>query len=338
MYQGSSKMEIILHITDLHFGYEGNNVNAKAKRQNCLDSLLNEISNLDSSWKPSIICITGDVVWRGAASDFVEAKSWLDKLLENCDLDYSKVICCPGNHEVDRSKAKKIPRPSTASEADDSLEYPIASHFLEPFSEYISFCEEARIPALELGGMDSRLVGTCTINKIRFVVLNTAWFSKDNEDKDKLWLGLPHLELMQSNQKISILEKTPNAPITIALMHHPTDWLHPDEQAAFSNRTNTRDYLAARCHILLTGHTHAEVRDPDQIARGTHHFSGGATYAASNYFNNFRLIRIEDECVVYRSFEYDPRSPKDEWKSSSVKALAINVGLQADISKKKLKN
>jgi len=253
-------MEIILHITDLHFGYEGKEKpGAKAQRINCLDSLLNEISELDSQWKPTIICITGDLVWCGAANDFDEAELWLDKLLQKCDLDYSKVILCPGNHEVDQSKAKKFSRPSTALEADECLAYPIADHYLEPFAEYIKFCKKTGVSTLELGKTKPSLVGTCTINGIRFVVLNSAWFSKDKEDKDKLWLGLPHLELMQSNQQISVLQGSQNPPITVALMHHPLDWLNSEEQNTFSGRKDTKDYLAKRCHILLTGHTHGGV-------------------------------------------------------------------------------
>lgn len=328
-------MQTILHITDLHFGYEGQS--QEAKRKNCLKSLLGTISDLDSSWKPSIICITGDLVWSGTASNFDAVKLWLDELLEICELDYSKLICCPGNHEVDRSKAKKIPRPSNASEADDSLETPIASHYLEPFKEYINFCEKVNIPTLELGEEKSSLVGTCDINGIRFLVLNTAWFSKNNDDKDKLWLGLPHLELMESKEKISVLKNNQNAPITVALMHHPVEWLHEYEQNAFGNRANTKDYLALRSHILLTGHTHAEVRDPDQIAGGTYHFSGGATYADSSYNNNFRIIRIEDEEVTYQSFEYDPRSATDEWRSFGAKTLEMANKFPSVELKKKLK-
>lgn len=330
-------MQTILHITDLHFGYEGKNQSQKAKRKNCLKSLLDKISSLDSSWKPSIICVTGDLVWSGSASDFDQLKSWLDELLEICGLDYSKLICCPGNHEVDRSKAKKIPRPSNASEADDSLEAPIANHYLEPFKEYINFCKKANIPSLELGEEESSLVGTCDINNIRFLVLNTAWFSKDNEDKDKLWLGLPHLELMQANGRISVLKNNQDAPITVALMHHPADWLHEYEQNASGSRANTKDYLALRSHILLTGHTHAEIREPDQIAGGTYHFTGGATYSDSSYNNNFRIIRIEDEKVTYQSFEYDPRSATDEWRPFGAKTLNMGTKLPSVELKKKQK-
>ncbi len=47
----------ILHISDLHFGWEGDHPNGKADRKVCLDSLLNEISKLEKPWKPSIVCL-----------------------------------------------------------------------------------------------------------------------------------------------------------------------------------------------------------------------------------------------------------------------------------------
>ena len=104
-------------------------------------------------------------------------------------------------------------------------------------------------------------------------------------------------------------------PITIALIHHPKEWFHETETQAYGNRPNTFDYLSRRCHLLLTGHTHGEVRHADQFAEGAWHLSGGAAYAGASHFNSFRLVRVEDERFVYRSFEYDPRSSDTLWRS-----------------------
>ena len=97
-------------------------------------------------------------------------------------------------------------------------------------------------------------------------------------------------------------------------MHHPKEWFHEAETQAWENRPNTFDYLSRRCHLLLTGHTHGEVRPADQYAEGTWHLSGGATYAGASHFNSFRLIRVESDRFVYRSFEFDPRSPVNMWR------------------------
>lgn len=314
-------MQIILHLTDIHFGYEHTNLVGIAERKVCLDSLVVELKNLEPEWKPTVICLTGDIGWGGNASDYKAAKAWLDILLEACGLTYQDVVVCAGNHDVFRSAAKALARPKSASEADEVLgallesgnEYP----YERPFSHFIAFCKETGIPDLTLGTTQSYLVGQRTINGIRFIVLNSAWFSKDNYDERNLWIGLPHLIYMESQSQLPLLNTAQDTVITIGIIHHPpkSKWLHDEEQHAWGTRYNSVDYLAKRCHILLSGHTHGEIRHPDTIAQGTLHFTGGATYAERAYFNSIKLLRVHKDKVEYRSLEYDPRSIENTWRS-----------------------
>lgn len=316
-------METILHITDIHFGWEGENPGDKAERKVCLDGLLTEISKLEPSWKPSIVCLTGDVGWRSDASNYAEAKQWLDLLLSYCKLNYDHLIISAGNHDIDRKIAEKIPRPINSAEADKVLEAPLEQHFIRPFSEFNYFCKNSSIPTLKFGDGASHLVGERVLNNMRFVVLNSAWFSKDDEDKGKLWIGLPHMKYLEANGQLQNLQFDGKERITIALMHHPAEWLHTEEQHVSGSRTNPWDYLARRCHILLTGHTHGEVRRADRIAEGAWHFTGGSAYAGASHFNSFRLLQIKDDKIIYRSFEFDPRSSENKWKSSEVVSLPL---------------
>jgi hypothetical protein len=318
-------METILHITDLHFGWEGDNPSDKAERKVCLDGLLTEISKLQPPWKPSIVCLTGDVAWHGAACDYAEAKEWLDLLLSHCNLNYDRLIVSPGNHDVNRKIAEKIPRPNNSDEADKALKPPLEQYFIRPFSEFNDFCTNSNIPALKFGGGESHLVGQRALADLRFVVLNSSWFSKDNEDKARLWFGLPHMKYLEAHQQLPVLQFDGKEPITIALAHHPAEWLHADEQHVSGTRPNPQDYLARRCHVLLTGHTHGEVRRADRIAEGAWHFTGGSAYAGASHFNSFRLLQIKPDQIVYRSFEFDPRSSENKWKSSEVVSLPLVV-------------
>jgi predicted MPP superfamily phosphohydrolase len=321
-------MQTLLHLTDLHFGYD-DKLAARAQRDICLTALLKEIGRLPSDWKPTIICISGDLVWRAASSDYASAKTWLDSLLKQCNLGYDKVIACVGNHEVNRNLAEKNARPATAIDADRVLAPPLAAHYVDVFGTFNQFCASSGIPILQFGSEQSHLVGERMVNGIRFVVLNSAWCSQDNHDKDKLWLGQPHLQILEANGQLPSLEDDDDAPFSVALMHHPFDWLHPDDHNASQGRANTKDMLAARCRMLLSGHTHGEVRDPDQIAQGALHFTGGAAYAGANYENSFRLIRIEPGQLAYRSFEFDPRSAKSQWKLCEEKRLPCATGVTA---------
>ena len=317
-------MTTILHISDVHFGWEGENPSGKAERKVCLDSLLSVLSTLDAPWKPSIICLSGDIGWRGASSDYSEAKKWLDSLLRCCGLDYSRVIICVGNHDIDRKVAEKVPRALTTKEADMVLQVPIADHFVRPFQKYIDFCKAAGIPAMKFGDEDSYLVGIRQIENLRFVVLNSAWFAKDNEDKNKLRIGFPHLKFMEANDQLPLIQSDGKGNATVALVHHPSDWLHEEEKYCHSgSRPSPWDYLAHRCHILLTGHTHGAPRRADRVAGMAHHVTGGSSYAGASHFNSFQLLQVQKDRIVYRWYEFDPQSSDNKWKPSNAESLLL---------------
>ncbi|MDX2111678.1 MAG: metallophosphoesterase [Verrucomicrobiota bacterium] len=311
-------MQTILHLTDIHFGWEGESPSGLAERKVCLDSLLNELSKLEPQWKPTIICLTGDIGWKGIASDYTAAKLWIDSLLSICGLSYDSLIVCAGNHDVVRSMAIKLSRPPSAAEADQVLEAPVAAHYEGPFSPFVSFCRTAGIPPLNFGDSISYLVGERTVNGIHFLALNSAWFCKDDDDKGKLWIGYPHMKFMEADKQM-ILHPSPDDRITVALIHHPQEWLHEDEIHARSSRPNVVDYLANRCHLILTGHTHGEVRGADRIADQALHFTGGSAYAGASHFNSFRLLQVTPEAVVDRAFEFNPRSADEKWKSKEAR-------------------
>lgn len=324
-------MQVVLHLTDTHFGWEGEKKSDLAERKLCLDGLLSAIKSGGDDWRPSVICITGDLAWGGTVSDYSKAKEWLDQLLTACHLTYNEVIISPGNHDVIRAVAEKIPRPGETHEADIVLKPPIADHFEGPFNGYINFCEGAKIPKLKFGDSESYLVGQRIVNNIRFIVLNSSWFSKDNNDKGKLWIGLPHLKYMEACGDLEEIDPERDNLTTIALLHHPGEMLHYDEKHATNSRPNCQDYLAHRSHIILTGHTHGEVRKPDRIAEGALHFTGGSAYAGASYFNSFRLFQLPgNKNIVYRSFEFNPNATRSNWKSTEATSRHLSVTIALD--------
>lgn len=321
-------METILHISDTYFGAEGNSTSDKNDRKLCLNALLPEIKKLPAEWKPTIVCFTGDLVFHGVRSEYDEAKEWLDKLRDACELSsYERFVMCVGNHEVNRNKIARIPFIRDAKDADRMLEIiedepPIQDLLEKPFAEFQQFCETAKIPVLSFGKHKSHLVGERTIGELRFLVLNTAWFaqySEDKKDRGKLWLGLSHLKHVEAHGQAPQIETTEERPITIALMHHPRDWLHEEDQNSILGRHAPFDYLAYRCHIILTGHTHNPSYDdssPDHIALRAFHLKGGSAYAGADYFNGLGLIKINDNKMVCRTIKFHPGSLNHKWETS----------------------
>jgi len=306
--------EVVLHLTDLHFGWDGT-PGEIADRKITLDAMIDVVAGLQHIWKPTIVCVSGDIGWRGSAKDYSEAETWLRKLLERIGLTFADVLVCAGNHDVDWNVSRTLGRPTGGKDADQLLGVPIARHYQEEFTEFNSLCARVGVRPFTFNKANSYLLGQTEHKGIRFVALNSAWFSKGNDDKNQLWVGLPHIRYMESEGQIQQVRSAHTPPV-VCLIHHPPDWWHDEETHSYPPRPNTCDYLALRCHVLLTGHTHADVRKADRIAESAIHLTGGATFAGASHFNSFRLIRIKDNGLTYRSFEFDPRSAESRWVDS----------------------
>jgi hypothetical protein len=161
-----------------------------------------------------------------------------------------------------------------------------------------------------------------------FVAMNSSWFCKDKDDQGNLWLGLPILkELVAHKQLPNDTERRDGGPI-IAIFHHPREWFNASEITTYGSRTNPFAYLARRCDLMLTGHTHGEVGRAELIEESAWHLRTGAAYVDENYVNAFTLVRVDESDCAYVSYEYDSRSANHEWRqvSDGVRGLAYHRG------------
>jgi predicted MPP superfamily phosphohydrolase len=303
----------ILHLSDLHFGWDGDE-RGRTDRDLALKGLLRQLRRVEPEWKPEVVCVTGDIGWKGQTSDYVEAGRWLGEVLDLLGLSPEALFLCPGNHDSNRTEAQLNPRPTTSAEADERLVVPIPESLELPFQAFSDFSRNMNVPAYRLGDVESFAVGYRSYRGLKFVSHNSAWYSQGNDDKDRLWVGANFIKLMESRGQLPHPSDLAEHPPTIALMHHPREWFHEEELHSYAPRPSTFEYLVRRCHLLLTGHTHDAPRPADKFAEAAWHLSGGAAYAGANHFNSFRLIRVEDGRFVYRTFEYDPRSSDNNWR------------------------
>jgi len=305
---------VILHLSDVHFGCDKSE-SARALRQLALDGITSAILKLDPEWRPTIVCLSGDIAYSGKSCEYEEAAKWLAKLLKELSISSNHVVVCPGNHDIDRDKVT-YSRPEDAAAADNMLSCPPDPKYEVPFEAYTEFAKNSGIGELQVGGNTSFLIGHRDLEGISFCSLNSAWFCRDNTDKEQLWIGRPIFDVLESHGQVLHAQKLATAAPTIFLLHHPRDWYHDSEVHARGGRTNTFDVVAGRCHLMLTGHTHGESRRPDRNGGAAYIMTGGATYADATYTNSFSLIQVHDERFVYRTFDFDPQSAIREWRQS----------------------
>lgn len=311
----------ILHLSDLHFGYESSaSITPMVMREITLKSLLKTLKEIQPENQPHFVVVSGDIGWKGAKSDYELAENWLKELLDIFKLSADELILCPGNHDMDLKKARNFKTPTNPVEADDLLQLENIEDMETPFQEYVNFCNRLRIPKLSINNFSSHLIGERKTEHCRFVILNSAWFSRGLGDNEmgKLWLGLPQLFALSSASQITDPDLyDEESLITIAVLHHTSSWLTPSEQYIYGDRPSTYKYLAERAHLIFSGHNHSRLelssRISDSYARL---FIGGTAYSGSNYRNNFSIIKIDTDIrtATRMSYEFDPAYNKWELK------------------------
>lgn len=305
----------ILHLTDLHFGAEaqkGYTDTALAKRKLVLDKLIDKFNGaVPQKYMPDLIVISGDIGWKGCDKDYQEASKWITNLLTITKLTNKEIIICAGNHDIDRTKAKILHRPPDTKKADENLESENIKLFEPLFGSYIKFCNDLNINNLNIGKINNKLAGVEKKQGINFLVLNSSWYCRGEDDEKNLYIGKPQLENLLAEKQIFDTEDYDTAPITICVFHHPPEWLHETETVSRDGRINVVDFIAKRSHLILCGHEHGEIREPDRRSNHAYLFKGGASYDGNDYENNISLIRIDKSkrtaarnCLTF--------SPKDQ--------------------------
>jgi formylglycine-generating enzyme required for sulfatase activity len=186
----------------------------------------------------------------------------------------------------------------------------------------VKFAADFGIPAPVLHGKPNRLAGVRELHGLRFICANSAWFCRDSKtDRGQLWLGLPQLQSMQLMDP----GEYDSAPVTAAVLHHPREWLADAECVSYDHRPGSYCYLAARAHIILSGHTHGTIELSTRCYNRAHLFVGGATYDSHEYRNNFSIIKIDPDrrTVIRRPWEVDPRVPR--WEEKERQGYSLRV-------------
>ncbi|WP_371375550.1 metallophosphoesterase [Sporomusa aerivorans] len=303
----------ILHLSDLHFGIDEKEEDARAQRTIAMDGLNNKIAELcQQGWKPEIVVVSGDIAYRGTKKDYDIAIQWLNKLQNQLEINSDSFIFVPGNHDLDREKTDCFVRPHNAAEADKILSPKNIRRLEDYFDSYINFCKQLDIPAYRLGSSENILVGTRDVKGICFCVLNSAWYCRDNKDKSNLWIGLPQINIMKAEGQLPSIENFDSAKTTVAVFHHPQEWFNDYELNVYDiQRPATYELLANHCHLILSGHVHSQtIKEPYRI-RNAYVITGGATYQ-QGYRNNCSVIKVNTRTkgLKRRTLQYEPAEQK----------------------------
>lgn len=290
-----------LHLSDLH-------LRPAAVKRHDQDRVLNGLLALLERERAAapfdLVFVTGDLANAGVAEEYAVVVAFLKRVMEAAAVPRERVFVVPGNHDVDRGVARWLLR-TLASDAE-STEFFVNDRsrrwHAEKFAAYRAAMDEAlgsRAHGLRVGEGAVELVEVRGA-RIAVASFNSAWFAQADDDMEKLWIG----EANVSRAAAAVAD----ADVAVALMHHPTAHLAPDDQAA------VEPLLERGFDLVLRGHLHRERARVSHGARGTVvEVAAPASYQGSQWPNGCFVgeLRVAERSLRLKPFMFG--SGADPW-------------------------
>lgn len=281
----------VLHLSDLHFSKR------RAWDQDpVLAALSRDVRRLaGDGHRPDFIAITGDIADRGTADEYAIAIRFIrEHLLPSTGVTVDRLLLVPGNHDVDRSAVKQVARAAQSDLLRGESQDAIAALLDDPAERapllrrhqaWLEFVAALGAPHEELPWW-TRTFAIDAL-KVHVAGLCSSWTAFCDEDKGRLLIGRAQLH--------RVLEGADRADLSLALVHHPWDYL------ADFDAGEAREAIHRRCDVLLRGHLHrgegsARVR-PDG---GSLELAAGASWGGAQHPHAYQLIELEPAAAVAR--------------------------------------
>lgn len=282
----------LLHLSDAHFRADGNN--PVLRREDAIGMVVAGVQSilLSSELDAFFVVFTGDIAaagrepeYRGVAAKFLS--ELCQRLAPLCpDSQVPQVIAVPGNHDCcfdgyDPKDTREVLLTKSGEDlSEDSLK--ICLHVQRHFRSF----EEGLVDDAAFDVVHQR---SCTevrdyrtqAGVVRFVLLNTAWCSREKEQETRLSFPLQELPLPSA---------LPDADLAISIQHHPANWLGHVGSRAFVHR------VEQLVDASLTGHEHASSDRREERAHGaTVSYFEGLAFQDNSGASAFKVIVLDTE-------------------------------------------
>lgn len=308
-----------LHISDLHFK-AGDRDAATVFAQDVVNRSLVEAAGSVAREAPlDFIAVTGDVAYSAGAAEYEVALCFFERLLEATGVPRERLHVVPGNHDVDRQEVRphhirRLYGFASQEEIAELLCDPDLSPPLHrKLAPYRAFAARAMGREL-LDGATAHYFELLRLDKggrelrVNLLGLNSALFAGyDGDDQRKLALGLGQVGT-------ALGQRDEGAPLTIALLHHPMEAMHPCDEPSLNK-------LKQHATLVLSGHVHegraAFVHDVAGLATFV---TAGSAFERRQHDNGFNVVAVDlvrgAGCVTF--YKYLPGH--DLWKETSERA------------------
>lgn len=247
----------VLHLSDLHVDDTGIRKNLLLK--NLLKDIESEMQYSDNI----IIVVTGDLVNRANYKNEQEIVDFFKQLKDVLADRVRHIYIVPGNHDKIRSDMDQIVLDNMDCMGEKMEEAQKWRYIRVAFEEYRNLVRKIYAIHYPSDKVEDRVcedtygVHIDTINgkNICVIQFNTAWASKGDNDQRQLSIGQYQLQQIRKKyaEKYGELEEE-RIDLTIALAHHPLNWLLGEEEDLIQEEILSSTGLNVNTYIC--GHTH----------------------------------------------------------------------------------
>ncbi|WP_405607030.1 metallophosphoesterase [Polaribacter sp. Asnod1-A03] len=244
----------ILHLTDFHL----NNKTLKDWDDFLKDAFFRKLDELQKDKKIDLVLFTGDLIdkagkdYGSAREGFNSFKKYIiEPILTKLDIDISKFIICPGNHDINRNADKSFHESGLKQDLKTIDSVNAFTNFNENDYDGIQRLKEYKDFEFELYKEVEEKVHSKFKFSIKLIIdgksigissLNSSWRCYDDHDFKNLLIGEN-----QINDNYKFIE---NCDIKIALMHHQLDWISEVESKTI------KKHISKNFDLIFSGHVH----------------------------------------------------------------------------------
>ncbi len=264
-----------LHLTDLHWGMEGQ----EYRWPNIRESLKRDMRKLRDKHGPwDLVFFTGDMAFKGRFDQFEKAQRLLQNLWQEVGVDNPRqlIVAVPGNHDLIQPDPSEAP--VVALEEWHKKSEVVKTFWDNPNSDYRRVVQEAftdyeswwhdQHAAKFLPFLPGILPGdfSLTIEKdgvrLGVIGLNTAFLQlTDNDYKGKLTLDAKQLHKVCNGDPPKWAQ---SHHACILLTHHPPEWLSSEGQGELDREILPSGQFA----VHLFGHMHKPMQREITVGGG----------------------------------------------------------------------
>lgn len=239
---------ILVHISDSHLKADAPFIESELSTR--IPALAQSVAGITMAPSKLALVFSGDLAFSGKAAEYEQVKhlySALDKQLEGPHkLDIAISVAVPGNHDCDFSGDQESRSYVLSHDPTNGISGSVENSLLSPQAAFVDFSEKSGVlretKTATTSGIASAFKFDWDGETLEFLLFNTATYSTKEERPGNLRMPV-------SQYEPSALEPGSRG-VSIAVFHHPLNWLHPDDARAF------RSYLAKNVDLVLTGHDH----------------------------------------------------------------------------------